>query len=97
MNQMEQNPILVEVLFNTAKNRFEVYAFDKINEVQFLMMTLTIDEVREQIKEKIISTLRSIHTNEEAFAADFLIPEVEEAARKNRPARLTLDDPEEKK
>lgn len=59
MEQME-TPKFLEVIFNQEKMQFEVYTFMPELGVQFLMMVLTIDDVKAQITEMMIKTVKGI-------------------------------------
>ena len=48
------------MIFNQTKLQFEVYALDEVNKVQALMLIQTVDQVKQQLKDMMIQTIRGL-------------------------------------
>jgi hypothetical protein len=70
MNQ-EQKKQVLEVIWNKEKEQFEVYSFMPELGVQFLMLVLTIEDVKQQITEMMIHTVKGIAPALEACGEPF--------------------------
>lgn len=77
MEQLQSDQMMVEVIFSLDKMQFEVYGINSLSNIKSLMMIQTVDEIKEQLKSLLISTI-SVLQSQQSDKFQPMEPEVDE-------------------